>query len=163
MGLTQDELSRRIGCAPVTIRKIEYDDLRPSIQIAERLAMALAIALEERGAFVRLARAERAPEPVTPTPAPRRDEIGQADLSSRAVRGYALGERIGHGGMGAEQMAAALSAAHRAGQPEDTASTPPIRLAELISASTLLKRTRVGRLARPGLSYSQFYFDLRSL
>ncbi len=43
--LTQDELARRVGCAPVTLRKIEYDDLRPSVQIAERLAMALNIPL----------------------------------------------------------------------------------------------------------------------
>ena len=50
LGLTQDELARRVGCAPVTIRKIEYDDLRPSVQIAERLAMALVIPLEERAA-----------------------------------------------------------------------------------------------------------------
>ncbi len=101
LGLTQDELARRVGCAPVTVRKIEYDDLRPSLQIAERLAMALNLPLDERAAFVRLARVERAAEPAPPTPAPRRDEIGLVDLSGRAVRGYALGERIGQGGMGA--------------------------------------------------------------
>jgi len=100
LGLTQDELARRVGCAPVTIRKIEYDDLRPSVQIAERLAMALTIALEERAAFVRLARVERHPEP-EPTPAPAPDEIGIADLTGRAIRGYSLGELIGNGGMGA--------------------------------------------------------------
>jgi len=102
LGLTQDELARRVGCAPVTLRKIEYDDLRPSVQIAERLAMALNIPLEERAAFVRLARVERAPlvEP-TPTPSPRPEEIGTEDLTGRAIRGYALGERIGAGGMGA--------------------------------------------------------------
>src|SRR5574341_1412936 len=101
LGLTQDELARRVGCAAITLRKIEADDLRPSVQIAERLAMALTIALEERAAFVRLARAERAPEPPTPTPAPALEEIGAEDLSGHAIRGYALGERIGAGGMGA--------------------------------------------------------------
>ena len=101
LGLTQDELARRVGCAPVTVRKVEYDDLRPSVQIAERLAMALNLPLEERAAFVRLARVERAPEPLTPTPTPRLEEIGLADLSGRAIRGYDLGERIGAGGMGA--------------------------------------------------------------
>ena len=59
LGLTQDELAHRVGCAPITLRKIEHDDLRPSVQIAERLAMALNIPLEERAVFVRLARAER--------------------------------------------------------------------------------------------------------
>ena len=102
IGLTQDELARRVGCAPITLRKIESDDLRPSVQIAERLAMSLNIALEARAEFVRQARAER-PAPldkyVTPMPAP--EEIGREDLSGRAIRGYALGERIGNGGMGA--------------------------------------------------------------
>ncbi len=101
LGLTQDELARRVGCAPITVRKIEADDLRPSVQIAERLAMALNIPLEERSAFVRLARTERPvlEEPsVTPMPAP--EEIGSEDLSGRAIRGYALGERLGNGGMG---------------------------------------------------------------
>ncbi|MEP7136842.1 MAG: protein kinase [Chloroflexota bacterium] len=102
LGLTQDELARRVGCAPITIRKIEADDLRPSVQIAERMAMALNIPLEERAAFVKLARIDRiaADEPkITPMPAP--EEIGSDDLSGRAIRGYALGERLGNGGMGA--------------------------------------------------------------
>src|SRR5512147_2558420 len=91
LGLTQDELAHRVGCAPVTLRKIEYDDLRPSVQIAERLAMALNIPLEERAAFVRLARLERVPfiDPLS-TP-PELDEIGIEDLSGRVIRGYALG------------------------------------------------------------------------
>jgi len=102
LGLTQDELARRVGCAAITLRKVEADDLRPSVQIAERLAMALNLPLEERAAFVRLAREERPQfmEPA-PTPAPALAEIGGEDLSGRAIRGYALGERIGHGGFGA--------------------------------------------------------------
>jgi transcriptional regulator with XRE-family HTH domain len=101
LDLTQEELARRVGCAPVTLRKIEYDDLRPSVQIAERLALALNIPPEEHAAFVRQARAERAPvAELSPTPAPRSEEIGADDLSERAIRGYALGERVGTGGMG---------------------------------------------------------------
>jgi WD40 repeat protein/serine/threonine protein kinase/DNA-binding XRE family transcriptional regulator len=101
LGLTQDELARRVGCASVTLRKIEYGDLRPSVQIAERLAMALNIPREERAEFVRLARAERtAVAESPPTPAPTLDEIGMEDLSGRAIRGYALGECIGRGGFG---------------------------------------------------------------
>ena len=34
LGLTQAELARRVNCATVTIRKIEYDSLRPSVQVA---------------------------------------------------------------------------------------------------------------------------------
>jgi len=43
LALTQEELAHRVGCAPITIRKTEHDDIRPSVQIAERLAQALAI------------------------------------------------------------------------------------------------------------------------
>ncbi len=104
LGLTQAELAARVGCATVTLRKIEGDALRPSVQIAERLAMALTIPLEERGDFVRFARAAalHTPEPpAIPTPPPLPEEIGIEDLSGCAVRGYDLGERIGSGGFGA--------------------------------------------------------------
>jgi WD40 repeat protein/transcriptional regulator with XRE-family HTH domain len=103
LDLTQEELARRVGCAAITLRKIEADDARPSVQIAERLALALAIPLDDRAEFVRQARAAR-PEPAlpeAPTPAPALEEIGHDDLSGRAIRGYALAEKIGAGGMGA--------------------------------------------------------------
>ncbi len=102
MDLTQEELARRVGCAAITLRKIESDNLRPSVQIAERLAMALVIPLNERAEFVRRARAIQldASELTTLTPPPSMDEIGGEDLSGRAIHGYALAERIGMGGMG---------------------------------------------------------------
>jgi WD40 repeat protein/transcriptional regulator with XRE-family HTH domain len=102
MDLTQEELARRVGCAAITLRKIEADDLRASVQIAERLAMALAIPLDERAEFVRRARAVRLESSELPpvTPPPSLEEIGGADLTGRAIRGYALAERIGIGGMG---------------------------------------------------------------
>ena len=102
LDLTQEELARRVGCAAITIRKIEAEDARPSVQIAERLAMALAILLDDRAEFVRRARAIR-PEvdEALPTPPPSLEEIGSEDLTGRAIRGYALNEKIGSGGMGA--------------------------------------------------------------
>ena len=102
MDLTQEELARRVGCAAITLRKIEAEDLRASVQIAERLAMALAISLEDRAEFVRRARAVRpeSAEPPQATPPPSMEEIGREDLTGRAIRGYALAERIGMGGMG---------------------------------------------------------------
>ena len=102
MDLTQEELARRVGCAAITLRKIEADDLRPSVQIAERLAMALAIPLDDRAEFVRRARAVQPEASDFPaiTPAPSLDEIGREDLTGRAIRGYALAERIGMGGFG---------------------------------------------------------------
>ena len=102
MDLTQEELARRVGCAAITLRKIEAEDLRASVQIAERLAMALAIPLEDRSEFVRRARAVRPESAELPqvTPPPSMEEIGREDLTGRAIRGYALAERIGMGGMG---------------------------------------------------------------
>jgi serine/threonine protein kinase/DNA-binding XRE family transcriptional regulator len=102
MDLTQEELARRVGCAAITLRKIEADDLRASVQIAERLAMALAIPLEERAEFVRWARSVRPAASDLPqvTPPPALEEIGREDLTGRAIRGYALAERIGMGGFG---------------------------------------------------------------
>ncbi|HUF38546.1 MAG TPA: protein kinase, partial [Anaerolineales bacterium] len=108
LGLTQAELARRVGCATITIRKIEADALRPSVQIGERLAMALDVPLEERVGFIRLSRSATpdTPEPPTPTPPPTAEEIGREDLSGRAVHGYELAERIGEGGFGAVYRAA---------------------------------------------------------
>jgi serine-type D-Ala-D-Ala carboxypeptidase (penicillin-binding protein 5/6) len=37
-GLTQKQLAHQIGCATITLRKIEAEKRRPSIQFAKRLA-----------------------------------------------------------------------------------------------------------------------------
>jgi predicted ATPase/transcriptional regulator with XRE-family HTH domain len=67
LDLTQDDLAQCVGCATVTIRKIEIDARRPSSQIAERLAACLDIPPAERDAFLQAARAER---PTDQLPAP---------------------------------------------------------------------------------------------
>ncbi|NTU79990.1 MAG: protein kinase, partial [Chloroflexales bacterium] len=109
LDLTQDELARRVGCAPVTLRKIEYGDLRPSAQIAERLAIALAVPLDERSDFIRQARAVRREQPAQrdrpASPPPGTSALTLADLSGRAIRGYQLGAQLGSGGFGAVYVA----------------------------------------------------------
>src|SRR5262245_17762296 len=72
LDLTQEELAHQVGCAEVTIKKIEADERRPSRQIAERLADSLQLALAERAAFVQAARAELATDQLDlpPPPAP---------------------------------------------------------------------------------------------
>ena len=100
LGLTQAELARRANCAPITIRKIEANAMNPSLQIVELLAEALDIPENDRLAFVRLGHVELEPLPI-PTPKPIPDEIGQQDLTGRAIRGFELGERIAVGGFGA--------------------------------------------------------------
>lgn len=67
LGLTQAELGRRVGYAEGTIRKIEADELRPSRQLAEKLADELNIPSEERAAFIRFARSEGADDIILPT------------------------------------------------------------------------------------------------
>ena len=58
LGLTQKELARQVGYAPVTLRKVEADELRPSGQMAKKLAAALELTPEEQAQFVRFARDE---------------------------------------------------------------------------------------------------------
>ena len=60
LDLTQEALARLVGCAAVTLQKIELEERRPSREIAERLAEALDLPPEERAAFVKVARAELA-------------------------------------------------------------------------------------------------------
>ncbi len=56
LDLTQADLADQVSCAIVTIQKIEEDQRRPSKQITERLADVLAIAPDERAAFISFAR-----------------------------------------------------------------------------------------------------------
>ena len=56
LDLTQAELSKRVGCAPITIRKIEADEMRPSKQLAELLMDQLGVPVEDRENFIRFAR-----------------------------------------------------------------------------------------------------------
>src|SRR5260370_39458146 len=56
LDLTQQDVADQVGCAVVTIRRIEGEVARPSKQIAERLADVLAVAPDERAAFIGLAR-----------------------------------------------------------------------------------------------------------
>jgi predicted ATPase len=58
--LSRDELAKRAHCSIELIRKIEVDARRPSVAVAEHLAMHLALQPPERAVFVRVARAELA-------------------------------------------------------------------------------------------------------
>jgi predicted ATPase/DNA-binding XRE family transcriptional regulator len=89
LDLTQEELAQRVGCAVVTLRKIEADERRPSPQMAERLAQCLALPASELPIFLAVAAGERASArlqlPTEPTngrslgnlPAPMTSLIGQ--------------------------------------------------------------------------------------
>ena len=72
--LQRAELASRVGCAVVTLRKIEGDERRPSHEMAERLADVLAILPPQRDVFIRVARGElpitrlAIPAPAAPSP-----------------------------------------------------------------------------------------------
>jgi predicted ATPase len=77
LGLQRAELASRIGCAIVTLRKIEADERRPSRPMAEQLADHLAIPPQRRETFVRVARGEL---PVTRLPLPQTPAAGPTNL-----------------------------------------------------------------------------------
>ena len=78
-GLPRAELATRIGCAVVTLRKIEADERRPSRPMAEQLADQLAIPARWREVFVRVARGEL---PVARLPLPQAEAAGPTNLPS---------------------------------------------------------------------------------
>jgi predicted ATPase/transcriptional regulator with XRE-family HTH domain len=67
LDLTQAELARRVGCAVVTLRKIEGDERHPSLAMAEQLARCLELPEAERAWFVATAAGQR---PATHLPLP---------------------------------------------------------------------------------------------
>jgi predicted ATPase/class 3 adenylate cyclase len=73
LDLTQADLARRVGCAEVTIRKIEADERRPSRQIATRLADSLALAPLDRAAFLKAALGELGADRLAPPEQTRAD------------------------------------------------------------------------------------------
>src|SRR6185436_16518319 len=70
LDLTREALAQQVGCAVVTIRKIETDERRPSRQVAERLAECLQVPADQRAAFLQAARAELAVDQLVSPPAP---------------------------------------------------------------------------------------------
>ncbi|MDQ2808970.1 MAG: helix-turn-helix transcriptional regulator, partial [Chloroflexota bacterium] len=56
LDLTQQALAQRVGCATVTIKKIEAGSYRPSKQVAARLAAELAIPPSDYAAFMQYIR-----------------------------------------------------------------------------------------------------------
>jgi WD40 repeat protein/serine/threonine protein kinase/DNA-binding XRE family transcriptional regulator len=102
LDLTQEELARQVGCAAITLRKIEAGDMRPSQQVAARLAAALDVSVEEREDFIRAAREIRAEPREQRTAEPGRNVTNALDLSlSESLNSnYRIEEQIGVGSFG---------------------------------------------------------------
>ncbi len=58
LDLTQSALAHRVGCATITIKKIEHDERRPSRVMAQRLADELLVPDIERESFIQTALGE---------------------------------------------------------------------------------------------------------
>ncbi|HLF26359.1 MAG TPA: tetratricopeptide repeat protein [Anaerolineae bacterium] len=100
--LTQAQLAQQVGCASITLRKLEAEERRPSAQIVERLAEVLGVPPQDRSAFLRFARGDWQAIPLTLTanrppseaatprprlPVPPTSLIGR-EHDVAAVRGY---------------------------------------------------------------------------
>ena len=96
-GLSREALATHVGCAAITIRKIEGDERRPSQPFAERLFAVLEIPAAEWPPLLRLARVTSAVSPPL-VPAASLDLAG---LPGTTIHGYTLREQIGSGGFGA--------------------------------------------------------------
>jgi predicted ATPase/transcriptional regulator with XRE-family HTH domain len=57
-GLTREQLANQIGCAAITLRKIEAEERRPSRQIVERLTEIFNIPSNEKTAFISFSRGD---------------------------------------------------------------------------------------------------------
>jgi predicted ATPase/DNA-binding XRE family transcriptional regulator len=130
--LTQAMLAEQVGCAAETLRKIEAGRLRPSRQIATRLAECLQVPEAGRDAFVQAARgapvftASAVSHPASPSPSPERfrlpapltpligreAELHELDalLAGDATR---LVTFVGPPGIGKTRLALALAAEHQ--------------------------------------------------
>ena len=131
LDLTPDELAAQIGYASLTLEKIERGQHRPSLELAARLAEALAIPAHERQRFLQLAGSELAqraeppgaPEPIRPQPAPAAPALvgREAERAALAERlrdgGQRLVTLIGPGGIGKTSLALRVAADLAGAQP----------------------------------------------
>src|SRR3712207_5965002 len=83
LDLTRAAVAQQVGCAVVTLQKIELDERRPSKELAQRLADVLQVGAAERATFLQVARAERAADRLAvgaehPTAVPSDPDAGAA-------------------------------------------------------------------------------------
>jgi predicted ATPase/DNA-binding XRE family transcriptional regulator len=120
LGLTQDTLARHVGCATITIQKLEAGALRPSVQIAARLAEHLGLTPQDRLGFLAAAHTANTPLlrrgshrlklPVPPTPLLGRGPFSASVAATLQRADVRLVTLIGPPGVGKTRVA--LQVAH---------------------------------------------------
>ena len=114
LDLTQAALAVRVGCAEITIRKIEADEIRPSRPFLARLAEQLGVEAAAQAEFVAAGRGAVS-ERIDPLPTPPNALIGrQRELAAVRARFHDDGVRLltltGPGGAGKTRLS--LQIAH---------------------------------------------------
>ena len=85
--LTQAELAQRVSCAEGTIRNLEADALRPSKQLAARLAAQLGLAPDVQAAVIAFARGGAILPSLPPLPAVARRDADSVRRRTRQRQG----------------------------------------------------------------------------
>ncbi|GAB4205551.1 MAG: hypothetical protein OHK0022_31730 [Roseiflexaceae bacterium] len=126
LGMTQAGLAERVCCARVTVMKIEAEERRPSVEMAERLAAALEIPPAEHEQFLSAARAvqtgagEVQRQPSAPASVPIWRRLSAPVGRGREIAAVCQGLRdqscrlltlIGPPGVGKSRLALAVAAA----------------------------------------------------
>jgi predicted ATPase/transcriptional regulator with XRE-family HTH domain len=183
------EVARRVGCATITLRKIEADERRPSEQIAEKLAEHLTVAPQERLTFVKVARGELGvhwlalPEQIadrpaltagaplrTKVPIPLAPLIGRAE-DVTAIRVLLLGVDVrlvtltGAPGIGKTRLALQVATELHDAFADGVAFIPlaPIRDPALVLV-TIAQTLEIGELpGQPLLEWLQTYLRARQM
>lgn len=83
LGLTQSNLAEQVGCATITIKRIEMETMRPSQQMVAAILKHLEVPASQVDELVRLARSRR---PASPAPDPATDETAPTDPAQVATR-----------------------------------------------------------------------------
>ncbi len=152
MGLTQTMLAKQIACAPITLRKLEAEERRPSELMAQRLAECLRVPIHQQAAFLRFARGEMragaalngAMPPATTAssnaPIPPYGLIGREALLARAMgifREARLLTLVGPPGAGKTRLALEVARATHEQLTRDVmwVELAPVRHAALVPAA----------------------------
>jgi transcriptional regulator with XRE-family HTH domain len=83
--LRQADLAGRLGVAPITLRKIEADERRPSLQLLARIAELFALSEGERALPLRVSRADLSPAalPLAERALAAEPEVSAGDLPAQ--------------------------------------------------------------------------------